>query len=213
VRELLERERELAAVQKLLERRSGALTIEAGVGTGKSSLVQAACRRAQELDFDVLSACGSELEADFAFGVVRQLFERRLAATGTDERKSLLVGPATAVRPLLLGESVVGSAGDTSFALLHGLYWLAANLSAARPLLLAVDDAHWADESSLRWATYLARRLEGLNLVLLVALRPAAPALANPALLALRAEAPTTLRPTLLSKNAVGAPRPRYDGQ
>jgi DNA-binding CsgD family transcriptional regulator len=205
VQELLERERELAAVEEVLGRRSGVLTIEVGVGIGKTSLVQAACRRAQEIGYDVLSAQGSELEADFAFGVVRQLFERRLTAAGTDERASLLVGPAAAVRPLLLGESAEASARNTSFAVLHGLYWLAVNLSAARPLLLAVDDAHWADESSLRWLTYLARRLDGLNVVLLVALRPADPAFANATLLSLRAEASTILRPALLSENAVGA--------
>jgi hypothetical protein len=204
VKELLERERELAAVEELLGRRSGVLIIEVGVGIGKTSLVQAACRQAQELGYDVLSAQGSELEADFAFGVVRQLFERRLTASGADERASLLVGPAAAVKPLLLGESLEALAGDTSFAVLHGLYWLAAHLSAARPLLLAIDDAHWADESSLRWLNYLVRRLDGLNIVLLVALRPAGPAFANAALLALRAEAPTILRPALLSENAVG---------
>jgi AAA ATPase-like protein len=205
VRELLERERELAAVEELLGRRSGLLIIEIGVGIGKTSLVQAACRRSRELGYDVLSAKGSALEADFAFGVVRQLFERRLIRAGADERASLLVGPAAAVRPLFLGKSVEASASDTSFAILHGLYWLAANLSAARPLLLAIDDAHWADESSLRWLTYLARRLDGLDLVLLVALRPADPAFANAPLLALRAEAPTILSPALLSENAVGA--------
>jgi DNA-binding CsgD family transcriptional regulator len=205
VKQLLERERELAAVAELLGRRSGVLIIEVGVGIGKTSLVQAACGRAEELGYDVLSARGSELEADFAFGVVRQLFERRLAGAGEDERASLLVGPAAAVRPLLLGKTVEASAGDMSFAVLHGLYWLAANLSAVRPLLLAIDDAHWADELSLRWLTYLARRLDGLMLVLLVALRPSDPAFANATLLALRAEAPTILRPALLSENAVGA--------
>ena len=135
---------------------------------------------------------------------MRQLFERRLADAGADERGSLLVGPAAAAARLLLGKSVEALAGDTSFAILHGLYWLAANLSAARPLLLAIDDAHWVDEPSLRWLTYLARRLDGLNLVLLVALRPGDPAFANATLLALRAEAPTALRPALLSENAVG---------
>ncbi len=204
MKELLERERELAVVEELLGRHSGALAIEVGIGVGKTSLVQAACRRAQELGYEVLSARGSELEADFVFGVVRQLFERRLADAGADERASLLVGPAAAAARLLLGKSVEASAGDTSFAILHGLYWLAANLSAARPLLLAIDDAHWADEPSLRWLTYLARRLDGLNLVLLVALRPGDPAFANATLLALRAEAPTILRPALLSENAVG---------
>jgi hypothetical protein len=110
VKQLLERERELAAVAELLGRRSGVLIIEVGVGIGKTSLVQAACRRAEELGYDVLSARGSELEADFAFGVVRQLFERRLVGAGQDERASLLVGPAAAVRPLLLGKSVESSA-------------------------------------------------------------------------------------------------------
>ena len=62
MKELLERERELAVVEKLLGHRSGALAIEVGIGVGKTSLVQAACRRAQELGYEVLSARGSELE-------------------------------------------------------------------------------------------------------------------------------------------------------
>ena len=35
-----------------------------------------------------------------------------------------------------------------------------------------VDDLHWADEPSLRWLVYLARRLEGLPLLLLIGTRP-----------------------------------------
>jgi hypothetical protein len=131
MKELLEREGELAAVEEALCRRSGAVPIEAGVGVDKTSLVEAACRRAQELDYHVLSARGSELQADFAVGVVLQLFERRLAGTDAKERASLLAGPAAAAEPPLL--SIEGSVGDTSFSVLHGLYWLAANLSAARP--------------------------------------------------------------------------------
>ena len=89
MKELLERERELAAVEELLGRRSDVLIIEVGAGIGKTSLVQAACRRSRELGYDVLSAKGSALEADFAFGVVRQLFERRLTgAEAADERAS-----------------------------------------------------------------------------------------------------------------------------
>ena len=106
---------------------------------------------------------------------------------------------------MLLGKTAERSAGDTSFALLHGLYWLTANLSAVQPLLLAVDDAHWVDDPSLRWLTYLARRMEGLSVGLVVALRPCDPASAGAPLLALRAEAPVILRPTLLSERAVSA--------
>jgi DNA-binding NarL/FixJ family response regulator len=205
MKELLEREFELAAIEQLLGRRNGMLAVEVGAGIGKTSLLEEACRAAQEIGYDVLRARGSELEADFAFGIVRQLFERRLAGAAADECASLFAGPAAAVGPLLSGKSVEASAGDGSFAIVHGLYWLVANLSADRPLLLAIDDVHWADEPSLRWLNYLARRLDGLDLVLLVALRPCDPTSANVTLLALRAEAPTMLRPALLSENAVGA--------
>ena len=156
---LRERERELAAVEVLLERRGRVLLVEGRSGIGKTSLVEAACWRADELGHEVVRARGSELESGFAFGVVRQLFERRLAGAGRDEREALLAGPAAAVRLLLSGESAAQQAGDTSFAVLHGLYWLVVNLAASRPLLIAVDDAHWADEPSLRWLAYLAPRL------------------------------------------------------
>jgi predicted ATPase len=66
--------------------------------------------------------------------------------------------------------------GDVSFATLHGLFWLTANLCARGPLMLVVDDLHWSDVPSLRFLTYLLPRLDGLPLVLLVGLRPAEPA-------------------------------------
>ena len=201
---LRERERELAAVEVLLEHRGGMLLVEGRAGIGKTSLVEVACSRAAELGHEVIRARGSELESGFAFGVVRQLFERRLAGAGKGEREALLAGPAAAVRPLLSGEFAVEPAGDSWFAVLHGLYWLVVNLAASRPLLIAVDDAHWADEPSLRWLAYLAPRLEGLTAGTLVALRQGDPALMGAPLLAVRAAA-AVLRPALLSEQAVSA--------
>ena len=64
---------------------------------------------------------------------------------------------------------------EPSFSALHGLYWLTVNLADAQPVLVAVDDAHWADVASLRWLIYLARRLAGVPLALLLATRPAEP--------------------------------------
>jgi DNA-binding CsgD family transcriptional regulator len=204
VKQLVERDRELAAVEALLERRGGFLVVEGGAGIGKTSLLEAACLRAEDLHYEILRARGSELEADFAFGVVRQLFERRLAASAQDEREALLFGPAAAVRPLLLGQITDAPAEDSFFAVVHGLYWLAANFAGFRPLLLAVDDAHWGDEPSLRWLTYLAPRLEGLDLALLLTLRPGELESMSRPLLPLRAAAPTVVRPALLSESAVG---------
>src|ERR1019366_9490041 len=60
---------------------------------------------------------------------------------------------------------------DPASATLHGLYWLTSNLSADRPLVVVVDDAHWADGASLQFLVYLARRLEGLSVALIVSIR------------------------------------------
>ena len=201
---LLERDRELATIGARLSEAGGVLVVDGGAGIGKTSLLDAACARAAETGFEVLRARGSELETAFTFGVVRQLFERRLADADAGERRELLAGPAAAARPLLLGEPSAAAPGDTSFIVLHGLYWLAANLASIRPLVIAVDDVHWADQSSRRWLAYLASRVEGLALSLLVVLRSADPASEDVPLLALRAEADAVVRLGPLSADAVG---------
>ena len=198
---LLEREGELAAAVGVLDR-GGVFVVEGGAGIGKSALLDAVCGRAAQAGWQVVRARGSELEAGFAFGVVRQLFERHLAELDPDDRAELLSGPAAATRPLW-GEAGAGAARDTSFAVLHGLYWLTANLAAAGPVLVVVDDAHWADAPSLRWLAYLTPRMEGLAAGLLVAVRPAEPASGQDPLLAVRTEAAAVVEPRLLRQAAV----------
>ena len=68
-------------------------------------------------------------------------------------------------------EGAPSSGVDSSFAILHGLYWLC-NLAADGPLCLVVDDAHWADPASLRYLAFLLTRLEELDAALMVATRP-----------------------------------------
>jgi len=197
---LLEREDELTALEDVLKK-GGVLIVEGGSGIGKTSLLAAAAERTAALGHELVRARGSELEAGFAFGVVRQLFERRLALASEDERRTLLAGPASAAEPVLAGKPLEGAAADTSFAVLHGLYWIAANLAAARPLVITVDDAHWADLASLRFLAYLAPRVEGLALSLLITMRPFPPADEPAPLTVIRAEA-RLLRPRLLSESA-----------
>ncbi len=203
---LLERDGELAALDALLDG-GGVVVVEGGAGIGKTSLVDEGCERARRRGWRVLRGCGSELETGFAFGVARQLFERDLAAADPERLGESLTGPAAAVRELLAGPAGPGApagAHDTSFAIVHGLYWLTVNLAAREPVLVAVDDAHWADLASLRWLAYLARRLDGLEVAVVLALRPAEPASREGPLQAIRAMAPA-VRPALLSAAAVAA--------
>jgi DNA-binding CsgD family transcriptional regulator len=175
-RPLLEREAELAALSALIETaRSGdgrLVVIEGAAGIGKTRLL--AETRSLATEFEVLSARAGELETDFAFGIVRQLFEGALVGASGGVRDELLAGAAALAAPLFALVPGVGDqgGGETSFAMLHGLYWLAANFALRRQTLLIVDDLHWADEPSLRWLGYLARRLEGLPMLIVTATRP-----------------------------------------
>ena len=176
---LVERERELGLIGELLggaSRGRGALVlVEGEAGIGKSALLAAAAERGRVGGLKVLTARGQDAEREFAFGGCLQLFERVLAEPARGER--LLVGAAELVRPLLAapGAGVDGapSESDRIFGLLHGLYWLTANLADDEPLLLAVDDAQWLDEPSLRFLRYLAVRIDELPVALLVAWRSA----------------------------------------
>ena len=180
--ELLERSEELARIESALaEARRGRgrfLVIEGPAGIGKTALLAAARTAAAEGGMRVLRSRGSELERNFAFGVVRQLFEPPLVEASELERADLLQG-AAGVAAGLLGlpgappaDGPPSSGIDPSFAILHGLYWLCANLAAAGPLCLVVDDAHWADAPSLRYLAFLLTRLEELDVALVVATRP-----------------------------------------
>ena len=62
---------------------------------------------------------------------------------------------------------------DPAYAWQHGLYWLASNLSSDAPLVLAVDDLQWIDRPSARALAFIARRLEGQPLALVLATPPA----------------------------------------
>jgi hypothetical protein len=61
--------------------------------------------------------------------------------------------------------------GEDPSSILHGLYWLTVGIAERAPLLLAVNDLQWADQPSLRFVAYLARRLEGLPVLLSLAVR------------------------------------------
>ena len=79
---LLERERELAELDAVVgEARAGAgrlVAIEAQAGLGKTRLLQAARAAGAQAGMRVLAARSTELERDFPFALVRQLFEHQL---------------------------------------------------------------------------------------------------------------------------------------
>jgi hypothetical protein len=90
------RESELTCIEGLLGRvRSGCgavAVLEGPAGIGKTALLAEAARRASDCGFSVLRAAGGELEREYGFGVVRQLFWP--VVTPGRDRGNLLDGAA-----------------------------------------------------------------------------------------------------------------------
>jgi DNA-binding NarL/FixJ family response regulator len=203
---LLERVRQLGALQELVQRADDGdavvALIEGPAGIGKTRLLAAAREMAGAAGFRVLTARGSDLEQEFAFGVVRQLFEPLLADPA--ERARLLAGAAEPAARAFGPPSDGGAAGDVSFDVLYGLFWLTANIAADRPLLLSIDDLHWCDQASLRCIAYLERRLEGLHVLIAGAARAAEQRMDTRLLAEIASDpAAVTIRPVALSEAAV----------
>jgi hypothetical protein len=178
------RERELAEIGRVIDAAQagsgGLVVVDGPAGIGKTRLLEEAVRAASAAGVGVLGARGSEFEAEIGFGVARQLFEPMLRAASARERRRLLDGVArVGARALGL---VAGEPPVDRFAAVHGLYWLCANRAEDSPLVVAVDDVQWADDPSLAWLGYLARRVGDLQLVLMLGLRSGDPGGERPGL-------------------------------
>jgi DNA-binding CsgD family transcriptional regulator len=175
----MEREAELHRLGLVLEQtqvgRGSLAFVQGPAGIGKTRLLDAMCGLAAGRGFEMLTGRGSDLEREFPFGVVRQLFEEQIVGAAPGARAELLGGLAAFAEPVFTPFDRDGDGNgvaDRSAAVVHGLYWLTCNLAAIRPVLLAVDDAHWADSPSLQFMDYLARRMQRLPVALVLTNRP-----------------------------------------
>ena len=218
---MLERERELHELEQALEAGLGgdgrAVLIEGRPGIGKTSLLEATAESAAVKGYTVLTARADALEEELSFGVCVHLFmglaeaglaEAALAEAAPDGGgPDLFAGAASHARPLLGGAAAIPTAigEDRVLSLVNGLYWLCANLADRDPLLICVDDAHWADAPSLRFLHYLTRRMDGMRVVVVAAARPTEPATRAGQMIAALAAEPAckSLEPGGLSERAI----------
>ncbi|MGY0021889.1 helix-turn-helix transcriptional regulator [Streptomyces sp. YJ-C3] len=187
-RTLLERDSELAAVDEALgelaglrpagleppDRPHGALlAVAARAGLGKTTLLAEVRRRAAAKGCTVLYARGGEQEQGVAFHVARQLVQPQLAGLPETELRARLGSWYAIVGPALGLCAATDGAPPDPQGLRDGLDWVLTHLAVQRaPMVLVLDDAHWADPESLGWLAAFAPRAEELPLLLVVAYRP-----------------------------------------
>lgn len=208
---LFERERELAALDGALDATEAGgdgrlVLVEGPPGIGKTALLGQLGRHAAGRGHRVLKATGSEMERDFGFGIVRQLFGPLLGSLDPAARARLFAGPVA------LAAAIFGFAEADAFdvtpteASLYGLFWLVVGLAESGPLVLSIDDAHWADNASLRFVRYLAQRFDGVPALVALGARPNEPGVQAEALHGLStALALAPIRPPLLSEAGTAA--------
>jgi DNA-binding CsgD family transcriptional regulator len=204
---LVERAAELevlsATIARLTAGGGAVIVVEGAAGLGKTALLERGAHRAETAGCLVRRAAPGPLERQFPFGAVRALLEAPLREAPGSERARLLDGAAAPAGELLLEGAT--PRGNSTTLMAHGVLWLCLALAERRPLALVVDDAQWADRSSLEVLLYVARRIEDVPLLILVAARAHDPDAASDLLTLLgSARAATVLRPgPLTARGAV----------
>ncbi len=161
------RDSEAAALAGLLtaaQRGHGAaLALVGPPGSGKSVLVAETTRSATDLR--VLQVRGVESESPLAFAALHRLL-RPLRPQIDD----LPPRQARALRAAL-GEADLDDGGTDRFVAYLAVLGLLSNAAAERAVLVVADDAHWLDEASRQALLFVARRVDGERVAVLLAAR------------------------------------------
>lgn len=130
--------------------------IRGPVASGKTTLLRAFAERAAAAGAIFLSAVASRAERGLALGIVDQLF------IGSPLPASIApqVAELTQSRTLIgqLAEPEPETVSPALARVFDGLLKVLVELSADRPVVIAVDDLQYADVASLQCLSYLARR-------------------------------------------------------
>ncbi len=193
--QLLERRTDIACLRDLTAnsaRGNGATIVVDGVpGVGKSALLELFASDRADGDAMLLRARGDELGRTVPHGVLQQLLRRTLAELGEDELATVTVSPAA---PLLTALGMAPATGPIAPGqVANGLWWLLAHLADERPIIIVVDDLHWADAPSLEALAFLASRIDDLRVVVIAGRRSSEASIDEAAMTRLRTATPTTV--------------------
>lgn len=172
---LIARERELVKLRREFDAAMagrGIPVIVAGdSGVGKSALVKRFIVEARREGATILSGSCVELEGQRAFSAFGDLLASSFRTLGTARMDRALKERAAELYRLVPGRTGVankGSGDATERHRIHGSFLgLFEELAREDPVVVAIEDLHWADEATLELYSYLARRLGDRPVLLL----------------------------------------------
>jgi DNA-binding NarL/FixJ family response regulator len=184
---LVERDAQLAALRSQFEQclagTGSAVLVTGAVATGKTELMYAFAEEAKAAGALFLNAAGSSAERALPLGVIRQLFEpTMMAQEGLERLNARLSNDSGALARSAPNASASFGRPVGEFRLaevLHNVSVMLLELAQERPVMIGVDDVHFADSLSLHCLLYLVRRMRSARL-LLVLNEVASPQPANP---------------------------------
>jgi ATP/maltotriose-dependent transcriptional regulator MalT len=157
------RSRELSELTAVLEATStgrGRLVVLGGeAGIGKTTLVNAVARLAQAGGFSVLTGHAFDVENPAPYDPWKAMFRR--------VRSSVTLP----VPPAVLVEAQAPHAVESATSLDSEIEHYLQEASQLAPMLLVLEDLHWADRPTLELLRFLARRIESLPVAILMTFR------------------------------------------
>jgi DNA-binding NarL/FixJ family response regulator len=165
------------ALGELCDGRATRLLIEGEPGIGKTRLLAELAERADARGCTVLGGSASELERDLPFWVFVDALDEyvagldpRLVASLRDEVRSELAYVLPSVSDAASGGGPVLQ--DERYRVHRAVRELLERLAARQPLVLALDDVHWADAASMELLTALLRSPPDAAVLVVMAARP-----------------------------------------
>jgi DNA-binding CsgD family transcriptional regulator len=168
--ELIQREDQLGALTDLftdcLRGRGRIARISGSVASGKTLLLQTFEDQAVNSGAVVLTAVATRAEQTLPLSVVSQLLRNAAIPPELARHFAQLLDDGTRTTWL---DPTSEALEQATAPVLHGLCTDLLELSEHNPLVIAVDDAHYADLPSLQCLSYLARRCRAARVLLLFA--------------------------------------------
>lgn len=177
---LIDREEPLTGLEDALlaaHRGEGQVALLAAeAGMGKSRLATELQRRANGAGALVMRGSCSEADLTLPYLPFLEAIGNYLLAADLDDVRGRLGSAAAELARLFpyLGPAAASPGGDPGQArlrLYESVWTLLRTVASARGVLLIIEDAHWADASTLELLDYLARRLRMAPILLLVTYR------------------------------------------